>query len=321
MSNADAPSGATPAPPPGAPQPAPTVPAAVTATAVVVPASPDPGGDPVVVARRLSRVGIAALLASTRTAREAVGADEDAGRAADIGLGSVALARESTLAVARAAVDTSARVATGTAGRLDPVVRGLERLPGVGGIVTAGRRGVGSALDALAEAGRAERNQASATGATAVRRTLGAVGPDTIDLLLPVVIDRITADPDLLAPVVTQILDRLAADPDAVGPLVDGAIERLASDPRQIMALIEAIIGPVVAVAVPAALEQLTEDPSQIRALVLDQSGGLADELANSFRARLVSADDAVNRITDRLTGRTRRRRRAAARSAGGRAA
>jgi hypothetical protein len=69
----------------------------------------------------------------------------------------------------------------------------------------------------------------------------------------------------------------------------------------------------VVAAAIPVALQQLTDNPEAIRALIWDQSGGLADELANSFRARLVSADDAINRITDRLFGRTRRARKAAA--------
>ena len=284
----------------------------MTTTAVVVPVPSATTEDPVVAARRLSRVGIAALLASTRAAREAIGADDEPGRAADIGLGSVALARETTLAAARSAAETGARVASGTAARFDPMVRGLERLPGLGGLVAAGRSSVGSTLDALADAGRAERHQATTAGATAVQRTLGSVGPETIDMLLPVVVDRIAANPDLLAPVVTQILDRLAADPDAVGPLVDGALTRLAGDPQQILGLINAIIDPVVAVAVPAALNRLTEDPDQIRNLIWDQSGGLADEMANSFRARLVSADDAVNRLTDRLTGRARRQRRRA---------
>ena len=285
----------------------------MTTTAVVVPVPSATTEDPVVAARRLSRVGIAALLASTRAAREAIGADDGPGRTADIGLGSVALARETTLAAARTAAETGARVASGAATRLDPMVRGLERLPGLGGLVAAGRSGVGSTLDALAEAGRAERQQANAQGVTAVHRTLNVIGPDTVDLLLPVVVDRIAADPNLLAPVLNQVLDRLAADPDSVGPLVDGALQRLAQHPEQIMSLIEAIIDPVVAVAVPAALDRLTDDPDQIRSLVWDQSGGLADEMANSFRARLVSADDAINRLTDRLTGRNRRRRRAEA--------
>lgn len=292
------------------------MPVAVTTTAVVVPTTPTPTDDPVVAARRLTRVGIAALLASTRAARDAIGATEEPGRATDIGLGSVALARETTLAAARSAAERSARMASGTAARLDPVVRGLERLPGVGGLVAAGRSGVGSTLEALAEAGRAERQLAETVGVTAVQRTVGSVGPETIDLLLPVVVERISADPALLAPVVTQVLDGLAAEPDALGPVIDGALARLAADPERLMALISAIIDPVVAVAVPAALDRLTADPEQIQNLIWNQSGGLADEMANSFRARLVSADDAVNRLTDRLTGRNRRQRRKAARAA-----
>ena len=85
----------------------------MTTTAVVVPAAPAATDDPVVAARRLSRVGIAALLASTRAAREAIGADDPAGRTADIGLGSVALARETTLA-ARPAKRSSTRRSTHT---------------------------------------------------------------------------------------------------------------------------------------------------------------------------------------------------------------
>lgn len=282
-------------------------------------------GDPVVMARRLSRVGIAAFLASTRAARESLGADPTPSRSEDVGIGAMALLRETSLQAGRLA----GKAVNDVAVRVNPLVKRAEGLPGVGPMVAAGRVGVGSTLSTLADTGRAERRLADAEGTMVVERTVAAVAgsdllpdaaaatvatlPKALDTVLPVVIERIAAEPDLLVPLVTGVLNQLATDPKVVAPLVDSVMGELASDPDQLLTLVERVLDPVVAAAIPVALQQLTDNPEAIRALIWDQSGGLADELANSFRARLVSADDAINRITDRLFGRTRRARKAAA--------
>ncbi len=282
-------------------------------------------GDPVVMARRLSRVGIAAFLASTRAARESLGADPSPSRGEDVGIGAMALLRETSLSAGRFA----GKAVNDVAARMNPLVKRAEGLPGVGPVVAAGRIGVGSTLSTLADTGRAERRLADAEGNMVVERTVAAVAgsdllpdaaaatvatlPKALDSVLPVVVERIAAEPDLLVPLVTGVLTQLSNDPKIVAPLVDSVIGELTEDPDQLLTLVTRILDPVVAAAIPVALQQLTANPDAIRTLIWDQSGGLADELANSFRARMVSADDGINRITDRLFGRTRRARKAAA--------
>jgi len=75
----------------------------------------------------------------------------------------------------------------------------------------------------------------------------------------------------------------------------------MANDPDKLLVLVNRLLDPVVADAIPISLQQLSDDPDAIRALIWDQSGGLANQMANSVRARTVSADDAIDRVTAML--------------------
>ena len=247
-------------------------------------------------ARRLTRLGLGALLASTDAARTALGTESSSHRLGDIGLGALALAREASLTAGRMA----AGAARDAAATMEPVVRQVGALPGLTPLVDASRSGVESTLGALADAGRVERQLADTERSAVVKRSMDAVA--TSDLL-PEIIDSLATNPDLLIPVVAGVLDRLADDPSLVEPLVDGVMTQMASDPDKLLALVDQLLDPVVGEALPITLQQLTDDPAAIRSLIWDQSGGLADEMANSFRARTLSADDAIDRVTARLRG------------------
>jgi hypothetical protein len=270
--------------------------------------------DPTVLARRLTRLGIGALLASTDAARNAVGAQAPPERLTDVGLGALALAREASLAAGRAA----AGAARDAAAAAEPLVRQVGSLPGVAPVVDAGRASLSSTLDALADAGRVERQLASTEGAVVVQRTMEAVAasellpdaaealahgtlPDAIGDLLPAIVDRLATDPELLVPVVTGVLAKLADNPAMVEPVVDAIMTSMANDPDKLLVLVNRLLDPVVADAIPISLQQLSDDPDAIRALIWDQSGGLANQMANSVRARTVSADDAIDRVTAML--------------------
>jgi hypothetical protein len=135
-----------------------------------------------------------------------------------------------------------------------------------------------------------------------------------VDEVLAIVTDHLAREPERLRPLVRQVLADVAADHGAVEPLVDTVLTGVTDDPESLLALITRVLDPVVDQAVPEAIDRLTAEPDDIRALIWDQSGGLADEMANSFRARLVSADDGINGLTDRLLGRRWRDRRRARR-------
>jgi hypothetical protein len=286
------------------------VPAVATSTGLVVPDDPaPPPEDPSVVVRRLTRLGLGALLASATAARTALGTSTSAqpsrdGSMGDVGLGALALAREASLNAGRVA----AAAARDAAHVVEPVVRQVGLLPGVTPLVDAGRSSLASTLDALADAGRMERQLAADERSKVVDRLLAAI---TDGGLLPDVIDSLASNPDLLVPVVASLLDRLATEPTLVEPLVDGVMVQMAADPDKLLALVGQLLNPVVDEALPITLQQLSDDPAAIRALIWDQSGGLADEMANSFRARTLSADDAIDAVTSRLW----RRRRVARRS------
>jgi hypothetical protein len=281
-----------------------------TGTGLAVPEDPvQPAEDPSAVVRRLTRLGLGALLASTNAARTALGTStstQPSGEVTmgDVGLGALALAREASLNAGRVA----AAAARDAANVVDPVVRQVGLLPGVTPLVDAGRSSLGNTLDALADAGRVERQMAADERSRVVERSLAAITDGDV---LPDVIDRLASNPDLLVPVVASLLDRLASEPTLVEPLVDGVMVQMAADPDKLLALVGQLLNPVMDQALPMTLQQLSDDPATIRALIWDQSGGLADELANSFRARTLSADDAIDAVTSRLW----RRRRAARRS------
>jgi hypothetical protein len=287
-----------------------------TGTDLAVPEAADeppedaPPEDLTVLARRLTRLGLGALLATTDAARAALGTSSPESAAngvnlGNVGLGALALAREASLTAGRVAATAARDAATA----VEPVVRHVGALPGVTPLVGAGRSSVESALVALADAGRVERQLAADEGSRVVQRSMDAAVHSDV---LPDVVDTLAGNPDLLIPVVSALLDRLADDPSLVEPLVDGVMTQMAADPDKLLALVGALLDPVVDEALPITLQQLSDDPTAIRALIWDQSGGLADEMANSFRARTLTADDAIDRVTASLWRRRREARRAA---------
>lgn len=142
---------------------------------------------------------------------------------------------------------------------------------------------------------------------------VGQVLPGILDAALPEVLDRLTDDPDLLLPLVDGvvaavlpgILQRLGDEPDqlmgVVDPVLPPIIAKLGEDPEPLLDLIDALLPQLLDRVLPAALDQLNEDPTVVRNLVLDQSGGMATEMANTMRSRAVAADDIVDRIGRRI--------------------
>lgn len=251
--------------------------------------------DPSVLIRRLTRLGLGALLASGEATRKALGTESAPSPLTDVGLGALALAREASLAAGRAATDAARHAADAA----DPVVRQVAGHPAFAPLVESGRSGVDTVLGALGDAGRAERQRATDEAGAAMRRSVEAAArsdllpdtahalaegalPDTIDAVLPGVVDRLAGDPELLVGLVNGVMDRLADHPET--------LERLAGQ----------LVDPVVGQALPVTLDALGDETEAIAQIVRAQSGGLADEMANSFRARGVSADDAVDRFVRR---------------------
>jgi uncharacterized RDD family membrane protein YckC len=249
----------------------------------------------------------------------------------DLALGVLAVTRESALGAVRLLAE-GARQATEVA---RPLREQVANAPVIGGAVAAGRASAEAILSGLADAGRVERQLAADERRAAVRRGMNAAAssellptaataladgvlPATLEPVidavlaeaLPAVVDRIVADPDLLVPLVTGVLARIAEEPETLDPLLASVLSQLAADPDALLVVVDRILQPVLSSATPLALQQLTDDPHAVRNLVWDQSGGIADELANSLRARTVSADDAIDRWTGRLTLRRARLRR-----------
>jgi hypothetical protein len=281
--------------------PTPPLPIPVHARVADNPAATDAS----ILIRRLSRLGLGALLASGEATRRALGSPETPpSQLADAGLGALALAREASLAAGRAAGD-AARQATSA---VDPVVKQVAGLPALSPLVETGRNGLQGLMGALSDAGRAERQRSTEEAGAVMRRSVQAAAnsellPDTAQALAN------GALPDALDALLPGLIDRLASEPELLVGLVNGVMDRLASEPDALVQLADRLVDPVIGQALPVALDALNDETEAISRIVRAQSGGLADEMANSFRARGVSADDAVDRIVGRLKRPWRRRR------------
>lgn len=164
----------------------------------------------------------------------------------------------------------------------------------------------------------------------------GVIGP-ILDAALPDVLDRLRHDPTrvlafvevLLPPILEEVLPlaltRLAEEPDqlraVVQPLAPGLVDdvlpvalgALGRHDDAVVGLVDellpVLLPELLEAVLPAALERLADEPEVVRTLVLDQSGGLAGELADTVRSRTVTADDVVERLVRRLTLRKPRAR------------
>jgi len=83
-----------------------------------------------------------------------------------------------------------------------------------------------------------------------------------------------------------------------------------------VMRIVDDVVGrvqwQVVDAVLPVVLDRLAAEPDQVRRIVQDQSVGIAQELADTARARAVSGDEAVDRLFARLLRRRPPRPRAA---------
>ena len=205
----------------------------------------------------------------------------------DTAIGALAMAREVSLAAAATtgAVGGLILRRAGAAARtadLGP----LERLPGVAPL--AG--GLRSTLAALGEAGRAERNAAASEAGT----VLPKMATDTVAPVL----DALASRPEALEPLLDSVVDSLADDPARLEGVTNSVIGVLTEQPTPLLGLIGEVAPPVTDDVMALALDGLAEQPDAVRSLVWDQSGGLAQQLAGSFRSRAVSGDDAIDRFT-----------------------
>ena len=240
-------------------------------------------------------------------------------RAIALAVGAIVEGRETAAALA----DTARRVAEPVA----PLVAWTGRLPLVGTV----RRATVARLDEMARRGAGELDESRelvdrfvdtatdrAMGSPAVPRLVDQMSadllPEVLAAILPVAIAELTRDPEVLGAVIDAVLPTafgtLADDPEAllgvvdavIGPVIPGVLDMLRDNPDLIMGMIGPILEPMIDEVLPVALGKLNEDPSTVRSLVLDQSTGMATEMANTVRARTVSADDMAESIVRRLT-------------------
>ena len=108
--------------------------------------------------------------------------------------------------------------------------------------------------------------------------------------------------PPASAPLTEEPEALLAAVDAVIGPAITGVLDLLRDNPDLIMGMIGPVLEPMIDEVLPVALDKLNEDPATVRNLVLDQSTGMATEMANTVRARTVSADDMAESIVRRLT-------------------
>jgi len=240
-------------------------------------------------------------------------------RAVALAVGAIVEGRETAAALA----DTARRVAEPVA----PLVAWTGRLPLVGTM----RRATIARLDEMARRGADELGESRelvdrfvdtatdrAMTSPAVPQLVGQMSddllPEILAAILPVAIAELTRDPEVLGAVIDAVLPTafgsLSDDPEAllavvdavIGPVIPGVLDMLRDNPDLIMGMISPMLGPMIDEVLPVALGKLNEDPSTVRSLVLDQSTGMATEMANLVRSRTVSADDMAESIVRRLT-------------------
>ena len=205
----------------------------------------------------------------------------------DTAIGALAMAREVSLAAAATTGAVGAAIlqrATSVARTAD--LGPLERIPGVAPL--AG--GLRSTLAALGEAGRAERHAAATTA--------GVVLPQMATDTVAPVLDALALRPETLEPLLDSVVDSLAGQPERLEGVTNSVIGVLTEQPTPLLGLIGEVAPPVTDDVMALALDGLAEQPDAVRSLVWDQSGGLAQQLAGSFRSRAVSGDDAIDRFT-----------------------
>ncbi len=240
-------------------------------------------------------------------------------RAVALAVGAIVEGRETAAAL----VGTVRRAAEPVA----PLVAWTGRLPLVG----SARRATIRRLDEMARRGTAELSESRdlvdrfvdtatdrAMTSPAVPHLVGQMSddllPEVLAAILPVAIAELTRDPEVLGAVIDAVLPTafgsLSDDPEAllgvvdavIGPVIPGVLDMLRDNPDLIMGMISPMLEPMIDEVLPVALGKLNEDPSTVRSLVLDQSTGMATEMANSVRSRTVSADDLAESIVRRLT-------------------
>lgn len=282
----------------------------------------DGGADALTVAIRLALGGAAMVVDQVaRTVAPGAPPEEPAPppRAIALAVGAIVEGRESAAALA----DTARRVAEPVA----PLVAWTGRLPVIGSV----RRATQRRLDEMARRGTDELGESRelvgqfvdtatdrAMASPAVPRLVDQMSddllPEVLAAILPVAIAELTRDPEVLGAVIDAVLptafSTLAEDPEAllgvvdavIGPVIPGVLDMLRDNPELIMGMIGPILEPMIDEVLPVALGKLNEDPSTVRSLVLDQSTGMATEMANLVRSRTVSADDMAESIVRRLT-------------------
>lgn len=242
------------------------------------------------------------------------------GRARDIAVGAVFEAQE---------------VVGGGLERVGSVVSPWTRWIWGSPFVRPVRREVDRRLDELAERGAREqvagreltagvvdgtvaRVAASDALPATVDQVVGGVLPGILDSALPVAIDKLGDQPELIEGLVDQILggildaalpvaiDKLGDQPELIEGLVakilDGildaalpeAIGKLSSDPDLLL--------PVVVSILPVAIDAMNDQQEAIREIVRSSSDRISTEMANTVRSRTVRGDDVVERIARRIT-------------------
>jgi hypothetical protein len=104
-------------------------------------------------------------------------------------------------------------------------------------------------------------------------------------------------------------LDKIAAQPELLGPLLEQALplalQKVAAQPEDLVPVLDAVVGtalePMMREVLPQVFAILADDPEAVRSLVRDQSTGVAAEMAGSLRVQAARADDRLDRAVRRV--------------------